>query len=146
MSTQVGAKASKILFSIHHWDYALKKYMYKRFPRHIKSLSYLSMRPIGPDIMHDNIGQTLENLDPHPWHPHYMRLHGRWEILNLSHGYCVSERSEVALHSSQNSLSLSSSRSPCGCWSAHCCWSYLWSRTLSSPHKIHWAHWFHIYT
>jgi hypothetical protein len=142
----VGTNASKIMFSIHRWAYALKKYMYKRCPRHIKSLAYLSSGPIGPAIMHNDIGQTPEKLDPRLWHPHYMRLHGRWEILDLGHGYCASERSEVALHSSQNSLSLSGWRSPCNCWSIGCCWSCLWSRTSSSPREVCWVHWSHICT
>jgi hypothetical protein len=93
------------------------------------SPSYLSLGPIGPAVVNNDIFQMPEELDPSLWHPNYMRLHGWWEILDLGHGNCTSECGEVPLHPSQNSLSLSSWRSPCGCWSVnYCCWYCLWSR------------------
>lgn len=48
-----------------------------------------------------------EHLDPSLRHPYYMRLHSRGEILNLGHKNDMSEHSEVPLHSSQDSVSLS---------------------------------------
>jgi hypothetical protein len=120
--------------------------IYKKFPRHIISPSYLSSGPIGPAIVNDDVSQMPKKLDPSPWHPNYMRLHRWWEILDLGHGNCTSERGEVPLHPSQNSLSLSGWRSPCGCWSVDCCWYHLWSRTSPSPREVCRVHWSHICT
>jgi hypothetical protein len=96
--------------------------IYKTFPQHIMSPSYLSSGPIGPAVVNDDIFKMPEKLDPSLWHPNYMRLHGWWEILDLDHGNYTSENNEVLLHPSQKYLGLSGWRSPCGCWSVDCCW------------------------
>jgi hypothetical protein len=95
MSTYVGVNTSKIRSSIHHGDYALKKY--KKVPSAHNSLAYLISGPIDPVVMNDDVGKMPKKLDPIPWHPNYMRLHGRREILDLGHKNCASERGEAPL-------------------------------------------------
>jgi hypothetical protein len=92
----VGVNASKNKVGIHHGAYALKNI--QKVPSTHNSLAYLSSGPIGPAVVNDDVGQMPKKLDPSLWHPHYMRLHGRWEILDLGHRNCTSERGEVLLH------------------------------------------------
>jgi hypothetical protein len=134
----------KICFDIHHRAYALKHIQNVLSAHNI--LSYLRSGPIVPTVVNDSFGKMPKTLDPSSWNPHYIRLHGRWEILDLDHRNYMSEHSEIPLHSPQNYLSLSGWRSSCCGWSTGCYWSCLWSRTSLSPREVHSAHWSHICT
>ena len=71
---------------------------------------------MGPVVIINDVFQTSKKPDPCPWHPHYMRLHRWWKVLNLYHRDCASERSKVPLNSPEDSLGLS-------CWEVpyYCC-------------------------
>jgi hypothetical protein len=136
--------ASKIRFDIHHRAYALKNI--QKVISSYNSLDYLISGHIDPTVMNDDVVKMTKMLDPSLWHPHYMRLHRRHEILDLDHRSCTSERSEVLLPLSQKSLSFSSWRPLYDYWSTDYCWCCLWSRTLPSPSEVCRANWSHIYT
>jgi hypothetical protein len=112
-------KASKVI-SLHRWAYALKKYIwYKKFPRHINGLMLSKDEAYWPCYsVQRHSPNAQKQLDPSLRHPYYMWLHSQGEILDLSHRNNTSEHSEVALHSSQDSVSLSGWGSPCSCWSS----------------------------
>jgi hypothetical protein len=87
--------------------------------------------------MINNIFQTPKKSDPRPWCPHYMRLHRWWQILNLCHGDCASERGKISLYSSQNPLSLTGWKLSCCCWSPCGGGCGPWPRTSPVPRIIH---------
>jgi hypothetical protein len=99
---------------------------------------------VGPVVIINDTFQTPKKLDPCPRRPHYMRLYIWWQILNLCHGDCASERGKISLYSSQNPLSLTG-------WKLSCCyWSPCggrcgpWPRTSLVPRVIRWSCW-HVY-
>jgi hypothetical protein len=121
----VGVNASKNTYPVYITGLMPSK-IYKRVPSARKWSILAKHGACWPCHSEQRCFPNAEELDPGPWHPNYVRLHRWWEILDLGHGNCTSERGEVLLHPSQNSLSLSGWRSPCCCcWSDGYCWLVL---------------------
>jgi hypothetical protein len=92
---------------------------------------------MGPIVIINSVFQTLKQSDLRPWCPHYMRLHGWWQILNLCHRDGASERGKISLNSSQNPLRLTGWKLSSCCWSPYDSRCNPWSRMTPVPHIIH---------
>jgi hypothetical protein len=74
-----------------------------------------------------------------------MSLHRDRHVLDLDHGHCASELSEVLLNLPKSPLSLSCGRVPCYCYSPGGGSCGLWPWTAPVPRKIGRPHRSHIY-
>jgi hypothetical protein len=73
-SIGVATSASKNIGSVRVTGLMPSK-IYKRFPRHVRSLALLRVGHVGPAIVNNDVGQTSKELDLGLWYPNNVTLH-----------------------------------------------------------------------